>query len=98
MFHAVADANRRALLDALVSGETAVGDLAKAAGLSYSAVSQHLAILRAARLVESRKDGRYQWYQLDATPLRDVHTWASHYERFWRHRLRRLKTVVETAT
>ena len=95
VFRAIADANRRALLDAMVSGETAVGQLAKAAGLSYSAVSQHLAILREAGLVDSRRKGRHQLYWLEPGPLAEVHAWAGRYERFWRNRLGRLKRLVE---
>ena len=95
VFRAVADAHRRALLDAVASGEVAVGDLVKAAGLSYSAVSQHLAILRDAGLVESRRKGRQQLYRLEARPLCEVFTWTSRYERFWRNRLGRLKRLVD---
>src|SRR5262249_56940626 len=64
VFRAVADANRRTLLDAMVSGETAVGQLAKACGLSYSAVSQHLAILREAGSVWSPRHDRHPLYRL----------------------------------
>ena len=95
VFRAVADANRRALLDAMVSGETAVGQLAKVSSLSYSAASQHLAILREAGLVESRRKGRHQLYRLEPAPLAEVHAWAGRYERFWRNRLGRLKRLVE---
>jgi DNA-binding transcriptional ArsR family regulator len=94
VFHAIADANRRALLDAMAAGETPVGELTKATGLSYSAVSQHLAILHEAGLVRRRKDGKQRFYRLVATPLREVHNWTSRYEQFWRGRLGRLKQVL----
>ena len=94
VFRAVADPHRRTLLDALSPGEVAVGDLAKAVALSYSAVSQHLAILREAGLVTRRRAGRQQLYRLDPTPLRTIHVWTSHYERFWRDRLGRLRRVL----
>jgi DNA-binding transcriptional ArsR family regulator len=45
VFHAVADASRREVLDSLAKGEAAVGAIVGEVGLSYSAVSQHLAIL-----------------------------------------------------
>jgi DNA-binding transcriptional ArsR family regulator len=83
------------LLDTMASGETAVGQLAKASGLSYSAVSQHLAILREAGLVESRRQGRHHLYRLEPGPLSAVHAWAGRYERFWRTRLGRLKRLVD---
>ena len=95
VFRAIADGNRRTLLDAMMSGETAVGDLAKAARLSYSAVSQHLAILREAGLVERRRKGRHQLYRIEPGPLFAVHTWSARYQRFWQNRLGRLKRLVE---
>jgi DNA-binding transcriptional ArsR family regulator len=79
----------------MASGEMAVGQLAEMSGLSYSAVSQHLAILRHAGLVESRRKGRQQLYRLEPGPLSEVHAWSSRYERFWRHRLGRLKRLVD---
>jgi DNA-binding transcriptional ArsR family regulator len=95
VFHAVADANRRALLDFLAQGEAPVGALVAHAGLSYSAVSQHLAVLLEAGLVQRERDGRQQVYRLDPAPLREVHAWTSHYEKFWRGKLARLRRVLE---
>lgn len=94
VFHAIADANRRRLLDAIARGELSVGELAKTAELSYSAVSQHLAILHESGLVQRRKKGKHRFYRLDPEPLRELHTWTSSYEQFWRDRLGRLKRVL----
>jgi DNA-binding transcriptional ArsR family regulator len=95
VFHAVADANRRALLDALADGEAPVGALVDRVGLSYSAVSQHLAVLLDAKLVHVRQDGRQRFYRVDAAPLRQVHDWAGSYVKLWKGSLDRLKAVVE---
>ena len=94
-FHAIADGNRRALLDAMTGGKLAVGDLVTEVGLSYSAVSQHLAILHDAGLVHRREQGRQRIYSLNASPIREVHTWTSSYERFWRGKLARLHRVLD---
>ena len=94
VFHAIADANRRALLDAVRSEEVPVGRLTQVTGLSYSAVSQHLAILYEAGLVRRRKHGKQRLYSLEAAPLSSVYLWTSRYEVFWRGRLRRLKQVL----
>jgi DNA-binding transcriptional ArsR family regulator len=95
VFHAIADANRRALLDFLAQGELAVGTLVEHSGLSYSAVSQHLAVLLDVGLVRRRQDGRQRFYRLDPQPLREVHDWTGHYEKFWRGKLKRLRRVLE---
>ena len=61
---ALADANRARLLFALQGGELCVCQLIALLGLAPSTVSKHLTILRAARLVDSRKDGRWMYYRL----------------------------------
>lgn len=95
VFHAVADTNRRALLDFLARGEAPVGALVEHAGLSYSAVSQHLAVLLDVGLVRRRQDGRQRLYRLDPAPLRQVHEWTEHYEKFWTGKLARLRRVLD---
>jgi len=95
-FRAVAEANRRALLDALRGGEQPVGDLVDATGLSYPLVSQHLHVLLDAGVVERRPDGRRRLYRLEAGPLRAVHDWTASYERFWSERIDRLRRSLET--
>jgi rhodanese-related sulfurtransferase len=61
---ALADPHRLELLDLLAQGERTVEELGREVALSMANASQHLRILRAARLVESRKDGLYVWYRL----------------------------------
>jgi DNA-binding transcriptional ArsR family regulator len=95
VFHAVADGNRRALLDFLRDGEAPVGALVEHAGLSYSAISQHLAILHEAGLVRRRQEGRQRLYRLNAVPLREMAQWASSYERYWGERVDRLEAFFE---
>jgi DNA-binding transcriptional ArsR family regulator len=87
VFHAIADGNRRGLIDLMEPGPRAVGELVVASGLSYSATSQHLAILRRAGLVSSEASGRRRIYQLRPAALREVYDWSGRYSEFWRSRL-----------
>jgi DNA-binding transcriptional ArsR family regulator len=64
-FGALSDSNRAKILYTLSTQELCVCDLACVVGISESAVSQHLRILRNLRLVRSRKDGRIVYYSLD---------------------------------
>ena len=64
---ALADENRLRALRALRGGELCVCQLIALLDLAPSTVSKHLSILRAARLVESRKDGRWLYYRLPST-------------------------------
>lgn len=61
---ALADESRLRALGALQGGERCVCQLIALLDLAPSTVSKHLAILRAARLVESRKEGRWMYYRL----------------------------------
>ena len=64
-FGALADPTRVRILDALSHGELCVCDLAAVLGLSQSAVSHQLRLLRNLRLVRPRRDGRIVFYSLD---------------------------------
>ncbi|MFH1968908.1 MAG: metalloregulator ArsR/SmtB family transcription factor [Verrucomicrobiota bacterium] len=64
MLKALADENRVRLLFALQGGELCVCQLIALLDLAPSTVSKHLTILRSARLVDSRKDGRWMHYRL----------------------------------
>ncbi|MFF2185144.1 metalloregulator ArsR/SmtB family transcription factor [Streptomyces niveus] len=70
LFALLADPTRLHLLWLLTEGESDVGALAEACGAAQPAVSQHLAKLRLAELVRSRKDGRHVVYALTDGHLR----------------------------
>ena len=94
-FHAIAEGNRRELLDILRGGEQPVGGLVAATGLSYALVSQHLRVLVEAGVAARRPEGRQRIYRLEPEPLRAVHDWTAEYERFWEERLARLQRQLE---
>jgi DNA-binding transcriptional ArsR family regulator len=79
VFQAIACPTRRALIDALATGERNVTALVRAAKVSQSAVSQQLAVLKSAGLVEERADGRFRYYRLRSEPLREVEVWVNRY-------------------
>jgi ArsR family transcriptional regulator len=60
----LANPTRQHILDLLRDGELAVGDLAGRTGASQANISQHLAILRAKGIVNTRRDGSYVYYSL----------------------------------
>ncbi|MEM7441866.1 MAG: metalloregulator ArsR/SmtB family transcription factor [Pseudomonadota bacterium] len=95
VFHAVADANRRKLLDLLSDGERPVQDLVPHFDMTFQAVSQHLHILAEAGLVTRRKQGRYRYYRAQPAGLQDVHDWTGRYRAFWENRLERLGSVLD---
>jgi DNA-binding transcriptional ArsR family regulator len=95
IFAAVGDRTRRRVLDLLCHGELPVRRIAAPFSMSRPAISQHLHILLRAGLVQSRRDGRERYYRLRARPLRRIHDWVSHYERFWRGKLTALGDFLD---
>ncbi len=93
-FNAVAEASRRALLDALGGGEATVGALVDRLGLSQPQVSKHLGVLREVGLVLVRVDGRRRWYRVNGPALKPVHDWVRTFEATWNTRLDRLDDLV----
>lgn len=91
VFHAVADPTRRAILDRLRRGSVPAMELADGFRISRPAVSRHLRVLRNARLVAERKEGRNRVYHLTPAPLHDIDAWIESYRVFWLHSLTNLK-------
>ncbi|MEU2255126.1 ArsR/SmtB family transcription factor [Nocardia xishanensis] len=77
---ALAEPTRRAIFEALPQAPRSVGELAEIVGVSSSAVSQHLKVLRAARLVMARPEGTRRLYTLDPRGLGDARDYL---EQFW---------------
>lgn len=95
-FVALADPTRRAVLDLLRAGSLPAGRIAQAFPVSRPAISRHLRLLRRARLVKERRDGRRRMYELTPGPLKAVDSWLSGYRKFWEMNLADLKAFVET--
>jgi len=99
VFLAIADPTRRAILDQLRAREQTAGALfdrtvRPKAKISQPAFSQHLAVLRRAKLVTFRREGNQNLYQLNPAPLAEVLDWAAHYDQFWENRLDRLDAYL----
>ena len=92
VFDALADPNRRYVLEALAERETATAtELAAELPVTRQAVAKHLAALSEAGLVESRREGRETRYELTPAPLSDAMTWMASVGAQWDSRLARLQ-------
>ena len=94
-FEAIAEPNRRRLLELLRSGERPAGDLVAATGLSQPGVSKHLRQLREAGLVSVRADGQRRLYRLEAGELAAFDSWLEPFRQFWSDRLDALNDHLE---
>ncbi len=72
LFKIFGDSNRIRILYALSGTELCVSDIAKMLGLSASAVSHQLRILKASKLVRCRREGKIIFYMLDDEHVRDI--------------------------
>ena len=94
IFQALADPSRRAIFESLTHGEAAVKDLTARFDISQPAVSQHLATLKDAGLVNGRRDGRCVYYRVDPRGMEPLIDWIAHYRAFWTERLGRLEILL----
>src|ERR1700680_89013 len=95
IFGALADPTRRAVLDLLRRGSQPAGQIAGGVPVSRPAISKHLRVLRRARLVSERRNGRHRFYHLNPEPLKTVDSWLEQYRGFWQTNLGSLKKFVE---
>jgi len=95
VFNAVAEANRREILDALLDGEKAVGTIVDELSMSQPQVSKHLRVLSEVGLVRCRADGRRRLYSLEPERLLPFREWLTKYERALNDRLDRLDDYLK---
>ena len=90
---AISDGTRRAILERLLEGPAAVGELAAGLPVSRPAVSQHLRVLKMARLVTDTPVGTRRIYAVDPEGIRQV---REYWERFWSQALAGFKAFADT--
>ena len=95
VFNAVAEARRRDILDTLVAGEKAVGEIVDDLSMSQPQVSKHLRVLSEVGLVRCRAEGRRRLYRLEPARLRPMYEWLAKYERTLNARLDRVDDYLK---
>lgn len=72
---ALSDPTRRTILNLLKKGRLSAGELAAQFDMSTPAVSKHLSILKEAALIRDRREGKFIYYELNASVLEEVCLW-----------------------
>src|SRR5919204_268811 len=90
VFHALADPNRRVIVERLSRGPASVSELARPLPMSLPAVMQHLHVLETSGLVRSEKIGRVRTCRIEPAALRTVERWVAGRRTSWERRLDRL--------
>lgn len=96
VFRALADPTRRAIFEQLTrQGEQTVHALTRYAGVSQPAVSKHLTVLKRAKLVGHRREGRETHYRARPGALAPMVDWLNVYGAFWRERFDQLEDLLK---
>lgn len=74
---ALADPVRREILNLLKQGRLSAGDISAHFDITAAAVSRHLAVLREAELIRDSREGKYIYYDLNASVLEEILLWIS---------------------
>jgi DNA-binding transcriptional ArsR family regulator len=94
-FEVLAEPSRRRILELLLEGPRAVGDLVKRLKMSQPGVSKHLRVLREAGLVSVRTEAQRRIYELRPEPLAEVAEWLEPYRALWSDRLDALERHLD---
>ena len=95
VFSVLANPVRRRILELLLRQPSTVNGLVDQFDLQRPAVSEHLHVLRKARLVRCQKRGRERYYRIDSSQLVEVHDWLKPFERYGRGRMMALSEVLD---
>ena len=95
VFNAIAEAHRREILDVLIAGEKAVGEIVTELSMSQPQVSKHLRVLTEVGLVRCRAEGRRRLYRLEPARLQPMRQWLAKYEQAWNDRMDRMDDYLK---
>jgi DNA-binding transcriptional ArsR family regulator len=94
IFAVLANPVRRRILVLLLDRPSTVNALVDEFQLQRPAVSEHLQVLRNAKLVRDEKRGRERFYHVEPLRLAEVHEWLKPFERYWRKRMQALNDIL----
>lgn len=86
-FVALADPTRRRIVEMLAIQDRTAGEIVEAFDMSGPAISQHLKVLKEARLVAVRPEGQRRIHSLNPAGLEELEAWVATTRRFWESRL-----------
>ena len=72
---ALADPTRREILNLLKSGRQSAGEICEHFNITAAAISRHLSILKEADLIDDTREGKYIFYELNASVLEEILLW-----------------------
>jgi len=95
IFKALADPTRCAIFEKLAGGSMNATALREGLAISQPAMSQHLSVLRNARLVREERQGRFVNYEVDPDGLALIAGWLAKYRAYWPARIDALQALLK---
>lgn len=74
---ALSDPTRREILNLLKGGRVSAGELGTHFDMTAAAISRHLSVLKEADLVRDKREGKYIYYELNASVLEEIMLWLT---------------------
>ena len=74
---ALADPTRREILNLLKKGKLSAGEITEHFDITAAAISRHLSVLKEADLIEDAREGKYIFYELNASVLEEIMLWLT---------------------
>ena len=74
---ALADPTRREILNLLKKGKLSAGEITDHFDITAAAISRHLSVLKEADLIEDSREGKYIFYELNASVLEEIMLWIT---------------------
>ncbi len=97
VFSALADYNRRKIIELLQEGDSSLLELAKHFSISFQALSKHIKILEEAGVVTKIQMGKFRIISLNRDATKPVMKWISHHFNFWNESFDRLSQSIDNA-
>ncbi len=94
IFVVLANPVRRRILELLLERPATVNRLVDEFRLQRPSVSEHLQVLRAARLVRAKRQGRERYYSIEPSRLAEASAWLKPFERYWHKRMQALEDAL----
>ena len=94
VFNAVAEVQRRKILELLTDGEKSVNQIAEALHFRQPQTSKHLIVLKEVGLVTVRSDAQQRLYKLNPEGIKQIHNWTKTFERHWNESLDKLEAYL----
>jgi DNA-binding transcriptional ArsR family regulator len=95
VFFSLADPTRRDILARVARGELSIGDIAANYDMSFAAISKHLNVLAAAKLIIKRREGKKQMVTLAPDALKTADEYLEQYRQTWEQKFSKLDQLLK---